>query len=117
MQPKTHQEISVLLPSQLISFHIISCIIKEDSFSWMKFTDTKNDCFFPRYLLEKTDLRADGASLNNLYKNKAVVNDSKKRQFPCKVVNKKYICKISHREERDRVLLPASELPSFEYCI
>lgn len=46
----------------------------------MKFTDTKNDCFFPRYLLEKTDLRADGASLNNLYKNKAVVNDSKKKK-------------------------------------
>lgn len=46
----------------------------------MKFIDTKNDCFLPRYLLEKTDLREDGASLNNLYKNKAVVNDKKKKQ-------------------------------------
>lgn len=57
----------------------------------MKFIDTKNDCFLPRHLLEKTDLREDGASLNNLYKNKAVVNDKKKakRQFPCKVLNKK----------------------------
>lgn len=46
----------------------------------MKFIDTKNDCFLPRHLLEKTDLREDGASLNNLYKNKAVVNDKKKQK-------------------------------------
>lgn len=76
----------------------------------MKFIDTKNDCFLPRYLLEKTDLREDGASLNNLYKNKAVVNDKKKKQkdnSPVRCWTKKYICKISHKEER--VLLPASE--------